>query len=59
MLMPLRHAQRDALVQFIFGEALGRGVHHADEFVVVAVLFIEQRSRMLGIESECASIAYP
>ena len=52
VLMPLRHAKRDALVELIFREPLGRGIHHADELVVLAVLFVEQRRRMVGIETE-------
>jgi hypothetical protein len=50
MLVPLGHAQRNALVELIFGKALGRGVHHADQFVVIAILLLEQRRRMFGIE---------
>ena len=50
--MPLRDAQRNALVEFVFVKALGRGVHHADQLVVVAVLFVEQRRGMLGIKTE-------
>src|SRR5450432_907139 len=52
VLVPLRHAEWDAFVELLFAEALGRCVHHADEFVVVAVLFVEQRCGMLGIEVE-------
>ena len=54
MLVPLRDAERNALVELIFAEALGRGVHHANQFVVVAMFFIEQRRGMLGIEIESA-----
>src|ERR1700676_1605770 len=52
VLVPLRHAERDALVELIFGKTLGRRVHHADELVVVAVFFVEQGRGMLWVESE-------
>ena len=42
----------NALVELIFAEALGRGVHDADQLVVFAVFFVEQRGRVLGIEAE-------
>src|SRR5579872_3598922 len=50
MLVPLRDAQRNSLVEFVFGKALRRGVHDADEFVIVAMLFIKKRGGMLGVE---------
>src|SRR5690349_8046599 len=46
MLVPLRHAEWNALVQVVFAEALGSGIHRADQRVVVAVFFIEQGSGM-------------
>src|SRR5580658_4289809 len=52
VLMPLRNAERNALVQFILAETLGRGVHHANQFVIVTMLLIEQRGRMLGIKTK-------
>src|SRR4029077_320212 len=52
VLVPLRDAEWNALVQLILAEALGRGVHYANQFVIVAMLFIEQRRRMFGIETE-------
>jgi hypothetical protein len=51
VLMPLRNAERNALIEILFGEALGRGIHYANQFVIFAVFFVEQRSRMLGVES--------
>src|ERR1700734_3103336 len=52
VLMPLRDAERNALVELIFGETLGRGVHYADQLVVVAVFLIEQGRGMFGIETK-------
>ena len=52
MLMPLGYAERDALVESILSETLRGGVHYADEFVIVAVLFVKQRRGMLRIEAE-------
>ena len=40
VLMPLGDAERDALVEVIFGGPFRGGVHDADQFVAVAVLFI-------------------
>jgi len=51
VLVPLCNAQRNAFVELIFGEALGRCVHYSDQFVIVTVLFIQQRRRMIGIET--------
>ena len=56
VLMPLRDAQGNALVQIVFGETLGSRVHHAHELVAVAVFFVEQRSRMLGVELDLPRI---
>src|SRR5579862_4344403 len=42
MLVPLREAQGNSRVELIFGQALGSGVHNADEFVILSMLFIEQ-----------------
>src|SRR6202521_4795630 len=53
VLMPLRDAERNALVQVVFREVLGGCIHHARQPVVIATLLIEQRRRMLGIEFEC------
>src|SRR5580700_10293213 len=52
VLVPLRDAERDALIEFVFAHALGSGVHYTDQFVVIVVLFIKQRRRVLGIETE-------
>src|ERR1700676_538592 len=52
MLMPLCNAEGNALVELIFSHALGRGLHHADKLVVVAMFFIQQRGWMPGIETE-------
>src|ERR1700727_2599755 len=52
VLVPLRDAERNASVEVFFGKALGRGVHCADEFVIVTVLFIEQRGGVFGIEAK-------
>src|SRR5271170_137573 len=38
MLMPLRDAERNALVQILFGETLGSGIHHAHKPVAAARL---------------------
>ena len=51
MLVPLSHAERNAFVQLIFGEALWRGVHHADKFVIVTVFLVAKRSWVLRMES--------
>src|ERR1700751_6416712 len=53
MLVPLRHAQRNALVELIFAETLGRGIHHSDQFVIVAMFLVEQRGGMFRIEVKC------
>ncbi len=51
--VPLRHAQRDAVVEFVFAHGLRRGVHHANQLVAaLALLFVEQRRGMFGIEAE-------
>src|SRR3984893_14310451 len=42
--VPLRDAQRNSLIEFIPVGVLGRGVHHADQLVIVPVLLVEQRS---------------
>ena len=36
MFMPAGDAEREALVDLVFGVALGRGVHGADELVAIA-----------------------
>src|SRR5580692_7525171 len=50
VLVPSRYAERDTRIKFVFSKALRRGVHHAHQFVIVSVLFIQQRRRMLRIE---------
>ena len=40
--VPLCDAERDARVQFVFAGALGRRVHHADEFVAIALFLVKQ-----------------
>jgi hypothetical protein len=40
--MPLRDAQRNALVKIIPGRFLGRGVHHPNQLVVNALLLVKQ-----------------
>src|SRR5579863_8264496 len=52
VLVPLAYTQRNALVELSFVKPLGRGIHDADEFVVVAMFLVEQRRRMLGVEAE-------
>lgn len=42
VLVPAGDAQRNALVELIFGIVLGRGVHGADELVAVADFFVEE-----------------
>ena len=42
MRMPLGNAQRDALIELLFGKNLGRGIHHADQLVAIAMLFVQQ-----------------
>lgn len=46
--VPAGDAERDALIELIFGEALGRGVHDADELVAAADFFVEERSGARG-----------
>src|SRR5207302_9495899 len=46
--MPLRDAERNTLVQVVFGETLGSRVHHTRQPVVVAMSLVEQRLRMVG-----------
>ncbi len=52
MLVPLGHAQGDALVELVFAEADGRGIHGVDQLVLAAVFLVEQRGRLGGIEAE-------
>src|SRR5579863_8729934 len=42
MLVPLRDAQRNARVELLFTHTLGSGVHHTNQFVIVAMFFIKQ-----------------
>ena len=42
MFMPAGDAEREALVDLVFGVALGRGVHGADELVAIADFFIAE-----------------
>jgi hypothetical protein len=51
MLMPVRHAQRNALVQFILGGIHSIRIHRADELVsAVRGVLVEQRSGLQRIE---------
>src|ERR1700688_3878128 len=52
MLVPLRDAKRNAFVQLIFTETLGGSVHGANQFIVVAAFFVQQRGRVLGVETK-------
>src|SRR5277367_1459280 len=52
MLMPLRDTKRNALVQVVFTKTFGRRVHHAHQPILVAILLIQQRSRMFRIKLE-------
>src|SRR5579863_181272 len=52
VLVPLGDAEWNALVEFILPEPLGRSVHYANQFVIVPVLFVEQRGGMFGIEAK-------
>lgn len=52
VLVPLRNPEWNALVELLFRQTLGRGIHHADQLVVVALLCIEQGRGVLGIETE-------
>ena len=52
MLVPLRHAERNSLVELLLTEAHRRGVHGADQLVVVSVLFIQQRCWLGGIKAK-------
>src|SRR5215471_16175029 len=51
VLMPVRDAERDALVQLILRSVDAVGVHGADELVsTVSRFLVEQRGRLEGIE---------
>src|SRR3974390_1070868 len=52
VLMPLRDAERNALVEIIFGKTFRCGIHDADEGVTVTVFLVKQRRRMLRVEGE-------
>src|ERR1700760_226660 len=52
VLVPLHHAEWNALIELLFTEADRRGVHGADQLVTVALFFIEQRGRLSGIKAE-------
>src|SRR5579884_898853 len=40
--VPLGDAQGNPLIEVIFGGTLGRGVHDTNQFVIIAVLFVQQ-----------------
>src|SRR5882672_10069677 len=42
MLVPLRDAQRNALIEVVFRQTLGCRVHHANQLVAVAFFFVQQ-----------------
>lgn len=48
--MPLGDAERNARIEGVFTRGFGGGVHHADQLVVVALLLIQQRCGVFGIE---------
>src|SRR5215472_14004512 len=50
--MPLGHAQGNAIVELVFAETKRGSVHGADQLVLAAMLFIQKRSRLSGIEIE-------
>src|SRR5579864_6451931 len=51
MRVPLRDAERNPRIEFLFARIFGRRVHHPDQLVVVALLLVEQRRRMIGIKA--------
>ena len=52
VLVPARHAERNAFVQLLLGGAFRSGEHRALELVAVLRFRVEQRSGMRGIENE-------
>src|SRR5215468_163966 len=53
MLVPLGDAQRNTLIELILTKALRSRVHHPNQLVALALLLVQQRRRMLGIETKC------
>ena len=58
MLVPLRHAERDALIELLLTKAYWRGVHGADQLVIVSMLFIEKRRWLGGSKRKASPIAF-
>src|SRR5580704_12993940 len=50
MRVPLGNAKWNARVELLFGGIYGRRVHYPDELIAVALLFVKQGSRMIGIK---------
>ncbi len=48
--VPLGNTERNAGVEFFFGRIFGRRVHDADELIAIALFFIKQGCRMIGIK---------
>ena len=57
--MPGRYAQRDALVELLFGGALGHGVHRAHQFVARRSFLVQQGSGTRRFERERFEEAIP
>jgi hypothetical protein len=52
VLLPLGYAKGNALVELLLAEADGRSVHGADQRVIAAMFFIQERGRLGGIEAK-------
>ena len=56
--VPHRDAKRHARVQFVFGRALGHGVHCADELVAGGSFFVEKGSRARSVDVALGRFAF-
>ena len=55
MLVPLRDAERNPLVEFIFAEAPRRRVHHTNQLAIILLLLIERAVGWSGLKRSKAS----